>query len=498
MKTLSQSAISPTKEVMTTRHRRYYSLQRYILSSSRLDPFDIKDASGLQDPPPDSTFSEDSATSALVLGYSSDPELSMNPQDVSDLFVPEAERGTFAGAGSASSATKLIRKGSSRGASDQEHALCHDGSGYALVTDPFLQHLSDGYDGYVSDPELSSFQEISSLRQHSNGSSSTIDELVGGIDDEAPAIASTNKKQVHRRYFSLHRAGFGSWMDDVVIEESCSQFPPTAEETNLDVSTNNTFKDTANHDASISTDSPKPERRSSLTLMHRRFWSMKKEEMSSNIKAANEIDDPLQSTKMVDPVAQSNPERSVKKKNIRAERAKLHRRWQSLNRDRLIETSKACQISSEATILAEADAALAAPEHNHPLYTNMQSEGRKMQAKHYHSPSILDASTLPPLDERHILTTTKPHMDSPMPAASSMIPELIAEKSPTSILLDDVDVSDRNQTERVESVPDVAPTDTPSKKESVVQQKLHPQQHHRRWQSLYREGLIGNGNSDTQ
>ena len=496
---LSKSAIASTKETMTTRHRRYYSLQRYILSSSQLDPFDKHpEASGLQDPPPDTTFSEDEAPSALALGYSSDPELSMNPNDVSILFMPEGERGAVFGAGAGSSA-KLMRKGSSCGASEQEQALCHNNSGDASGADPFLQHLSDGY---VSDPEISSFQEISSLRQHSNGSSSTIDELVGGVD-EAPA--SINKKQVHRRYFSLHRAGFGSWMDDVVIEESCSPPCPHTEETNVEVS-KNLVKGTENDAAPrIRADSSKPERRSSLTTMHRRFWSMKKEEMSSKVKAADEVDDAPQLTETVEPCA-SNPEISAKKKNIRSERAKLHRRWQSLHRDRLIETAK---VSSELSngSAKSLDAVLATPETNHPLNTSEQSESSKVKAKHSHSPGILvDASTLPPLDERHVLTTTELHMDSPILAASNMIPELIAEKSPTSVLPTlggDTDINERTPSSKAEGiagVADVASTNrcTPGQKGSAVQHKLHPRHRHRRWQSLYREGLLGNDNSDTK
>ena len=414
-----------------TRHRRYYSLQRYILSSSQLDP--------ASDPPaPDTTFSEDEA---LVLGYSSDPE-----------------RGIVVGAGSASSA-KLMRKGS--GASEQEQALCHNNSGYASGADPFLQHLSDGY---VSDPEISSFQEISSLRQHSNGSSSTIDELAGGVD-EAPASIN---KQVHRRYFSLHRAGFGSWMDDMVIEESCSHPYPYTEETNVEVS-KNVIKDTE-YDAAPS----KPERRSSLTTMHRRFWSMKKEEMvgSSKIKAADEVDDAPQLTKKVEPCA-SNPEMSAKKKNIRPERVKLHRRWQSLHRDRLIETAKASE----------------------PSYGSATSSDAVLTSEN----NLRDAPTLPPLDERHVLTTTELQMDSPILAASNMIPELIAKKSPTSVL--PTLVGERTPSSKAEGnagVADVASTNTPGQKGSAVQHKLHPQHRHRRWQSLHREGLLGNDNSDTK
>lgn len=414
----------------------------------------------------------------------------MNPKDVSALFIPEGERGTVVGAGSASSA-KLMRKGSRSGASEQEQALCHNNSGYASGADPFLQHLSDGY---VSDPEISSFQEISSLRQHSNGSSSTIDELVGVVD-EAPA--SINKKQVHRRYFSLHRAGFGSLTDDVVIEESCSPPCPYTEETNVEVS-KNVIKGTE-HDAAPS----KPERRSSLTTMHRRFWSIKKEEMSSKIKAADEVDDASQLTKTVEPCA-SNPEIYAKKKNIRSERAKLHRRWQSLHRDRLIETAKASSELSNGSAKSS-DAVLATPEINHSLNTNKQSEGSKIEAKHSHSLSILvDASTLPPLDERHVLTTTELHMDSPILAASNMIPELIAEKSPTSVLPTlgvDADINERTPSRKAEGivgVADVSSTNTPGQKGSTVQHKLHPQHRHRRWQSLYREGLLGNENSDTK
>ena len=209
-----------------------------------------------------------------------------------------------------------------------------------------------------------------------------------------------------------------------------------------------------------------------------------------------------QLTKMEEPCA-SNPEISAEKKNIRRfERTKLHRRWQSQHRDRLIETAKASERSNGSA--ASSDAVLAAPENNQQLNTNAQPEGSKIEAKHFHSPSILvDGSTLPPLDERHVLTTTELYMDSPILAASSMISELIAEKSPTSVLptLDgDTDVNERTPSSKAEGitgVPDGACTNAPGQKGSTVQHKLHSQHRHRRWQSLYREGLLGDGDSDT-
>ena len=97
-------------------------------------------------------------------------------------------------------------------------------------------------------------------------------------------------------------------------------------------------------------------------------------------------------------------------------------------------------------------------------------------------------------------------MDSPILAASNMIPELIAERSPTSVLPTlggDTDINERTPSSKAEGiagVADVASTNrcTPGQEGSAVQHKLHPRHRHRRWQSLYREGLLGNDNSDTK
>ena len=213
--------------------------------------------------------------------------------------------------------------------------------------------------------------------------------------------------------------------------------------------------------------------------------------MRSNNKAPNEVDDESQNAAAVTsvaPVTRVPVEPSEKKKDVRAERAKLHRRWQSLHRDGLAEVTAAPHDASQPNAPAEEPPTTCTPEQIHPLNVDMPSEGSNIDANHHkHNPSILDTLALPSLDERHVLTAMELHVDSSVLAGSRMVPDLTIKQSPTSV----VPTLDTGSDGRAEAS-GLATSDT---KESAIRHKLHPQQRHRRWQSLYREGLLGDGGS---